>query len=294
MPAREFEHIKKQRFIRPFPFEQFARIKPVFEDFHLLTAEGDLTYPLHQHENYEIILVQKGPYRCTLNQSKLSLQEGQMLIIKPGDWHSDLLRKGQRHYVLHFKLQPASATIPEPRLFRENASPTEQIIASDQGHNTALIKEIEREATEARHYAGSIQDALSESLFWRVVRALPEQSLSPELRQLPQKEREKEDLAQAFASAIENSLSVADVAQSLKISPRQLANLCREYFSQSPAKLLSMLKTDRAEELIRYHGYRIKEVSHALGFSSPHHFSRVFKRLKGYPPSDLSRTESID
>jgi len=37
--------------------------------------------------------------------------------------------------------------------------------------------------------------------------------------------------------------------------------------------------------LLRYQGQRVKEVSEALGFANPYHFSRVYRRHFGHPPS---------
>ena len=41
----------------------------------------------------------------------------------------------------------------------------------------------------------------------------------------------------------------------------------------------------RAEEMLRYRGQRVKEVSEALRVANPYHFSRVFRRVHGRPPS---------
>jgi hypothetical protein len=51
----------KERFRRPQGIGASTRMKPVFQDFHLLRMEGNYEYPLHQHTNYEVILVERGP-----------------------------------------------------------------------------------------------------------------------------------------------------------------------------------------------------------------------------------------
>jgi AraC-like DNA-binding protein len=45
------------------------------------------------------------------------------------------------------------------------------------------------------------------------------------------------------------------------------------------------VKLQRAEALLRSREFRIKEVSDELGFANPYHFSRVFSRHFGRPPS---------
>jgi len=75
------------------------------------------------------------------------------------------------------------------------------------------------------------------------------------------------------------------LARQLAISPRHLTGRCRLLFNESPARLLLRLKLRRAEEMLRYSDRRVKEVSDALGFANPFHFSRTFRRHFGRPPS---------
>ncbi|MFP4282701.1 MAG: helix-turn-helix transcriptional regulator [Opitutales bacterium] len=82
---------------------------------------------------------------------------------------------------------------------------------------------------------------------------------------------------------------MGDVAAALAISARQLANRCQAAFGESPARLLAEFKVRRAEELLRHRDLRVQEVSDRLGFANPFHFSRVFKRLRGQPPSAVVR-----
>ena len=69
------------------------------------------------------------------------------------------------------------------------------------------------------------------------------------------------------------------------MSPRHLTNLCQRLFGQPPARLLLQLKLRQAEEMLRFRGMRVKEVSEELGFANPYHFSRVFRRHRSRAPS---------
>ncbi len=283
------EVVHKERFRRPTLPEVPARLRPVFEDFHLLTTAGRYEYPRHQHGNYELILVERGPYRCELNGAELELAMGALLVVKPGDWHADHFRAGQRHYVLHFRLLPAEAAGLSPRLFHERVRAEEQVIRGEHGENAVFLEELRREAEGAQAFAGAVQDALLEALFWRVVRHLTPSGLSPEMVRLPKAEAKRAELAAAFAEWVERRGDVGDVAAALAISARQLANRCQAAFGESPARLLAEFKVRRAEELLRHRDLRVQEVSDRLGFANPFHFSRVFKRLRGQPPSAVVR-----
>ena len=45
------------------------------------------------------------------------------------------------------------------------------------------------------------------------------------------------------------------------------------------------LKIKRAKALIRQGGYNITQISEELGYSSIHHFTRMFKRVTGMAPT---------
>lgn len=279
--------VKKQRFRRPQAVDPGTRIRPVFDDFHLLSMEGDYEYPRHRHTNYEVILVDRGPYRCELNGEQLTLVDGQVLVLKPGDWHQDHLRDGQRHYVLHFRLVGESAGEPATPLFRDDVHPSGQLCQGDYSRNAFFMRELRREAEEGERHSPAVQDSLLEALFWRIARGLPESVLSDAFRRLPQAEAQREMITEVFHRHLRGNPTVVELAADAKMSPRHLTTLCQEIFSKGPARFLLHLKLRRAEEMLRYRGQSVKEVSDSLGFANPYHFSRVFKRVYGRPPSQI-------
>jgi AraC-like DNA-binding protein len=277
----------KERFRRPSATGPGVRIRPVFDDFHLLRMEADFEYPAHQHTNYELILVERGPYRCRLNKAELEVAEGQVLIVKPGDWHQDHLRRGQRHYVVHFRLAASTPGGEATALFAPGVVPAMQICRGDHRPDAALIGELRREAEQQRPYAGAVQDSLQEALFWRAVRDLPAEGLSEAIRRLPRDEAVRERIGVAMERRVRENPTVAQLARDLGMSERHLVGLCRRLLGESPARAFLRLKVRRAEELLRHRGLRVKEASDELGFANPYHFSRVFRRLTGRPPSRL-------
>ena len=245
--------------------------------------EGDYEYPRHQHTNYELILVDRGPYRCELNGVDLTLAKGQVLVIKPGDWHQDHLRQGQRHFVLHFRIPDLQSV----GLFRSDTAPALQIARGDHDRDALFMRELRRETELDAAYAPAIQDSLLEALFWRVVRDLPSKGLSETVRRLPHREALREQITTVLHGHLKGNPTVRTIASEVRMSPRHLTNLCRRHFGESPARLLLKLKLRHAEDLLRFRGMRVKEVSEQLGFANPFHFSRVFRRFQGRAPSRL-------
>lgn len=290
-PARDWSHrrvttaLVKERFRRAAQTGAEVRIRPVFDDFHRLTMSADYEYPRHRHTNYELILVEQGPYRCSLNGAELLLRDGQILVIKPGDEHQDHLRAGQRHFVVHFRLLAPAHGERVVALFAEAAVPEMQVCRGDHHNDRALVRELRRETQGGREHAAAIQDCLLEALFWRVVRDLPPEGLSAAMRRLPADEVMRDRIMAAINRSLTGNPTVVELATRLGMSPRHFTNRCRELFGEAPARLYLRIKTKRAEDMLRHEGRRVGEVSEALGFANPFHFSRVYRRVMGRAPS---------
>ncbi|PSC04140.1 GlxA family transcriptional regulator [Alsobacter soli] len=90
---------------------------------------------------------------------------------------------------------------------------------------------------------------------------------------------------QIMQGAIEDTLSIAAIAERVGVSPRQLERLFLRYFEVTPARYYLALRVDRARELLLYSDWPILEVAVATGFTSTSHFAYWFKRLHGVKPS---------
>lgn len=86
---------------------------------------------------------------------------------------------------------------------------------------------------------------------------------------------------------VEDTISIADIAETVGMSPRQLERLFLRYLQASPARYYLSLRIDRARELLLYSDRPILEVAIAAGFTSTSHFAHWFKKLQGVRPSQL-------
>jgi two-component system response regulator YesN len=80
-------------------------------------------------------------------------------------------------------------------------------------------------------------------------------------------------------------ISNADLQRAAGIGSSQLNVLFRELTGYSPMEYLRRLRIELARELLADPAVSIKEVAARTGFSDPNHFSRIFARLDGVPPT---------
>jgi transcriptional regulator GlxA family with amidase domain len=85
--------------------------------------------------------------------------------------------------------------------------------------------------------------------------------------------------------------SASALAKKCCVSLRTLERHFVNQTGKSPKAWLNEERVRRATELLQDDS-RVKEVATRLGFTNQQHFSREFKRQKGYPPSQ-SRVSQI-
>src|SRR4051794_26472193 len=83
-------------FIRP----DSTVVLPVIPRFmHVLgvVVHNTALFPAHRHDEYELIVIETGNYECWVEQQRVRLGTGDMLLVRPGQTHEDELRPPLRY-----------------------------------------------------------------------------------------------------------------------------------------------------------------------------------------------------
>ena len=284
----------KERYKRT-RFSANLSIRPKFKRFQKRTTTESCNSPIHQHDNYELILVEKGGYRCRLNGKDIEIENNKILVFKPGDLHQEQSKVEQQHFLIEFRL----ASSPDIEgaaysLFEESSSPEEQISTTEFDDEIQFVMQgLALEADEKLPFSASVQDALLEVMFWRIVRGLPEESLSPPFRHLTKDQTFTERFNRIVKENLGENLKMEEIASLLNISKRTLNTKCSLLIGSSPAQAYLRLKMDAAITMLINTDMAVKEVSYELGYRNQYHFSRVFKRYTSQSPSEYRMTALI-
>lgn len=82
-----------------------------------------------------------------------------------------------------------------------------------------------------------------------------------------------------------NDISVEDIAASVGLSRSHLHRIFVQNLSVSPNEFLIKFRINKACSLLKSSDLPINSIAGSVGFSDPLYFSRVFKKIKGTPPS---------
>jgi len=95
-----------------------------------------------------------------------------------------------------------------------------------------------------------------------------------------------EVLTTIYASIDDPELTVDRLADAVALSRRQLTRRLRDAIDESPAALIRRLRLERAADALDDEDPpRIADLAYAVGFRTPSHFSKAFKKQFGCPPS---------
>ncbi len=81
------------------------------------------------------------------------------------------------------------------------------------------------------------------------------------------------------------SIGVSEIAEAAGISRSHLYRIFVEHTGIPPSDFLANYRINQACSLFREHGVSVSEAAYSVGFIDQLYFSRVFKRIKGIPPS---------
>ena len=260
---------------------------PVFMGFSAIEIKKTYTYRRHQHNQYEVIIVDHGRYLCRLNDYPLRLKPGDLLIVKPGDWHEDTCRPPLKYFGFNFRFQPKMKDDPPPALFHETIAPHQQSISVNRSVMWPILDAIQQEARQVEPIYVQVQQALFLEFFWRMIRVLPADILSADFGQCARDQDFISQLSRLFLRHLHDKCSIRDMARSLGMSQSSFCHKSRRILGLSPVKALMKIKMDHALHFLTHTSMSIKEISADFGFENPYHFSRTFKKYTGRPPSSF-------
>lgn len=105
----------------------------------------------------------------------------------------------------------------------------------------------------------------------------------------PQLPQAIKDAVMLMEKNIDEPLPVNDIAALVGTSRRQIERLFSRHLGASPARYYLECRLTHARQLLLQSNLSITDVSVACGFVSSTHFSRSYRRLFGYPPTDVRR-----
>jgi AraC-like DNA-binding protein len=244
-----------------------------------------LTYAERVIFDHEIVLIVSGEGDLQFRDAVIPWEAHDVLFLRPFVPHTFVGRGNVDHIAIHFDFSPSRDSDLERRkpyavqLAEGMELPTKQRTTAGGAVERSLAQVVEYFALRTPN-----DHLRARAEFLRALSVL----LTREGHVRGQFERRRAQLTHTVAYMREHlaePLSSTDLQRTSCLGPTQLHALFRELTGYSPVDYLRRLRIDSARELLSNPSLSIKEVASQTGFSDPNHFSRVFTRVDGVPPT---------
>lgn len=284
----------------PYPYEIY-RLTRVVSIYAIASADylsGIYTnHTVHSHEQaWELCYCITGETVVSYNGSRLTLQQGQCLLIAPGVNHSINLHKSTyQAFVISFTCMDAYLPMLRERIVT-TSSPQQQQFQQILIELRSAFSTKENQL-RLRHFNPRTNSPLGAE---QLICCYLEEILIEFLRTAVCEETEysqHEDLEAAvqsylagtitayIRSHIGDTLSVEQLARHFHYSRNRIGSLYKNATGISLGRAIIEERIAKAKVMLAAQERSITEISYALGFSSPQYFCKSFSKETGYPPS---------
>ena len=248
----------------------------------------------HSHDHLEIAFMLSGSGKYRIDDVIYEVNEGDLLILNPGVKHQALVPDAENALTeffvavadVQFKNQPLN-TLPMPMEgpiwhtsgeFRQKMI---RICASMEAENAI--------SWQGRYFM------MKAYLMQMLLLIVKQQSEPVELKtgyafESVNKKYVVEQIINYFEEHYAEKISLDQIAENMYLSPFYVSRIFKSEIGDTPIHYLINIRLERAKVLLQMGAYgNIQEVAQMVGYEDAYHFSKLFKKRYGYPPSKVEK-----
>lgn len=103
-----------------------------------------------------------------------------------------------------------------------------------------------------------------------------------------------EEVKRYIENNLSKELSLEEVADRLGLNPSYFSQLFKQMTDETFVQYRIKRRVERAKKLLALSHYKITDISHEVGYADHPHFTKTFKRMTGYTPSEYRDMLGID
>ena len=243
---------------------------------------------VHVHDHPEISIILNGEANYTIDDVPYHLHAGQVVIFEPNRPHSVVIPAQDYYSDLHIGVSHLLGTLSEnPTLYASGFLLIDFINQRQDLYE--LCKILSYEASQRKRDCKIMLQALALQLFTLTARELDSKDailLEPATNLgYPDKHKVVEFIIHYINENYMHEISLEMFAKDMYLSQVYISKIFKEETGHSPIHFLIKKRLSKAKELLETKNLPIKVVSSQVGYEDAYHFSKLFKKYYGYPPS---------
>jgi len=238
-------------------------------------------YPARLQDEYVFVFCLHG--RISVNESGETrvLNEGELLIGNSLRWRSS--EYGASGPCEGLTLIVSPKLLPETPIFAGKC---------EARHLRRLVEDVLVEMASHQQGKQELLDALSKEFLVRTLRLFASHNRpesSPKQRLLSR--RHYVGALDYMQTCPKNDFSLENLTHRIGMAPADFSRLFRLSTGETPLRVYNQLLITQAEEALLT-ASSIKEVVYQFGFQSPSHFTALYRKVRGFAPSELKLSKS--
>ena len=287
----------KHQLVNLFPVSKIVTI-------HYFEFDKDFVSRGESHDFWEFIYVDKGKAIITAGNQVFTLRQGEGYFHKPNEFHKHSADSvtAPNLFIISFECTSKSMDIFKNKKIKLTGK-WKQYISSivEEGRATFDLPFNKPDLLELSIREDALiggQQMIKTYLEQFLISVFRSEMQVPEAKIFPTRETMENHLVSEIIAIIENSLyvqlSVSEICNRLSYSKAYLSKIFKAHSGYSIVEYLTIIKIEKAKQLIRQREMNFTQISDKLAFSNPLYFSRVFKRITGMSPREYLNSVKVD
>lgn len=258
---------------------------------------------MHRHSAFEVIQIINGHEEVIINDETFTMHAGDILLLQPNVRHSMTTLDTTAYFNFHFSIDDARFIQQMARhntLHFKNGTKINYALQQNLGAMRTLLDENMnysfRTEFDMLFYFGAFLHDLTERVELTGDVSNNQASLAIKIMTTIQETLQQQVqnyLEHGLTNNQPNGLSIENICHELQISPSYAFEVFKKVYNQSPRQFLSKIMIQQAQLLLLTPELRISDVSNALGYQEPSHFTRQFKKWTGETLREFQRNTHV-
>ncbi|MRX41272.1 helix-turn-helix domain-containing protein [Flavobacterium sp. LC2016-23] len=254
-------------------------------------------FPVHKHNFYEFIFIEKGSGHHFLNEGSFPYKEGDVFLLRPEDSHYFKLEE-QTHFVfIKFteqlfieKLEGGKTAkwMEVIKTFLQNAASVNGSLVEDvqdKKHLNYLVQILVVEFTKTCTYSRELVIELFGAIMMMLARSHSTTAYGEKCPGNTELDRLNQILGYLRLYALDaEKMRVENIAKHFAMSPNYISIYVKKHSGVSIQQHIIQTKLKSADQLLKNSRLNINEIAAKLGFTDASHFNKLYKKYRGVSP----------